>query len=440
LDGQLSLWDKLEPQRASSSEKVNDENAGGAKRPEWVLKLLWIGIDLVASAWWLYVLLRVFVGDFDRWVVQAVAPSLAWMLDYRLFGVLLAAALCLIFVKRKYFWFALYVLFFPLVVFLWKLPRFLYRRRSWTLLLGTVHVLVATIRGFKFTLVSVTTAAFAFLIIVASTNHVLLSGASVALLALWFASLYKAFRYSLAPARFVRQQQRLLERVLLSDRAWTWFEVDKSVRDPALVKMNDTQQQQFLLKVGTGLIAHRGSHFWAYRLDHYRKSGASIVFSAVSIIGLLLQAIITFMFVNEAVYKISADQFHVENAASYMLFAYYSFASLFVSEISAITPVGSWAAAIQIVAGFSAAVVVFILIATIFFGIRQSRTDESANEAISQMRVKGDEFALRLSGEYELSMDAISRHLTDFGWDFLGILAYLTREAPPTTSGDTRQP
>jgi hypothetical protein len=65
--------------------------------------------------------------------------------------------------------------------------------------------------------------------------------------------------------------------------------VDKSVRDPALVRMNETQQQQFLLKVGTGLIAHRGSHFWAYGLDHYRKSGASIVFSAVSIIGLLFR-------------------------------------------------------------------------------------------------------------------------------------------------------
>jgi hypothetical protein len=49
------------------------------------------------------------------------------------------------------------------------------------------------------------------------------------------------------------------------------------------------------------------------------------------------------------------------------------------------------------------------------------------------MRMKGDEFALKLSGEYELSMDAIGRRLTDLGWDLLGVLAYLTREAPPTS-------
>jgi hypothetical protein len=175
----------------------------------------------VATAWWLYVFLRLFVGDFDRWVVAQVAPSLAWILDYRFFGVLLATSLFLILVKRKYVWFPLYVLFFPLIVLFWKLPRFLYRRRSWILVLGIVHVAVASIRGVKFTVVSITVAAFAFLTIVSSTNDViLLIVACIALLALWFASLYKAFRYSLAPARFVRQQQRLLERVLLSDRVW----------------------------------------------------------------------------------------------------------------------------------------------------------------------------------------------------------------------------
>jgi hypothetical protein len=330
------------------------------------------------------------------------------------------------------------VLFFPLVVLFWKLPRFLYRRRSWTLVLGALHVAVASIRGLKFTTLSITLAAFSFLAILTSTNDKVLIVACLALLILWFVNLYKAFRYSLAPARFVRQQQRLLERLLLSERTWTFFEVDKSVRDPALVKMTATQQQQFLLKVGTGLIAHRGSHFWAYRLDHYRKSGVSIVFSAMSIIGLLFQAVITFMFVNEAIYEISPEQFQVDGSPSYVLFAYYSFASLFVSEISAITPVGSWAAATQMVAGFSTAVVVFILIATIFFGIRQSRTDESANEAISQMRRKGDEFAVKLSGEYELSVEAISRRLTDLGWDLLGLLAYFSREVPPT-SGDARR-
>ncbi len=430
---QLSIWDKLDPAQLGSMQKPASGFFSRPDESKWSRRrrlLFWRSLDALSMFLWAYTFARAFVGDVDRWLLGKAVPGLVWILDFRIFGFLLLASLLLLLVKRKYLWVPLYVIFFPLVLLCWNLPRFLRRRGSWTFALGVVHVLVSSVQGVRFTVVSLTVAAFACLAIVVSQEEMVLLVAAAALVLLWAHLLVRAFKYALSPARFVHAQQRALGRVLGSDAFWKLVSVKEGLRDPRLVRFDSEQANQLMLSTGLGLAGYRASQFWAFRLDEYRRSGASIVFSAAAIIGLLVQAVLTFTFVNGAIYKADPSQYAVDGEVGYPLLAYYSFASLFVNEISAMAPRGGMAAAAHLAGGFSTAVLVFILIATLFFGIKQSRTDESATAAIAEMRRRGDEFAARLSKEYEQPVEHLLRRFTDLGWDFFGILTYLAQHIP----------
>lgn len=72
------------------------------------------GLSWFATLFWLYVLLKLFVSDIDRWIVASVSPSWVWILDFRFF-ILLTVVTILVLVAR--WWqisaILLYVWFFP---------------------------------------------------------------------------------------------------------------------------------------------------------------------------------------------------------------------------------------------------------------------------------------------------------------------------------------
>lgn len=390
----------------------------------------WLLLDFGATFAWIYVLMRLFVGDFERWILTAVKPEWQWVLDFRFFLFLFVLAGVALFFKKKYLWIPLYMFFFPVIILVWKVPRALYKRGSWTIALGVIHVAIASIRGIRFSILAAALVAFSSLTIIVSESKWPLTLASPAILVLWVVLLLKAFRYALTPARFVTTQRRLFDKVLSGKMFWSLVSVDEKHRGQNVEVLDREQSQQVLARVGFGLIAYRGSQLWSYQLDRYRRSGASIIFSAASVIGLIIQGVISFTLVNFAVFKVDPSQFSINGSTSLAMFSYYSFASLFVSEISVIAPAGGVAAALSVTAGFSAAVVVMILIATVFFGFRQSKSDEAANQEIRQLREQGDHFAERLGEEYDLTVEELFRRVADLGWDLLGILAYLTRSIP----------
>lgn len=428
-EGPISPWAKFDPSVISDGEESKgDGERQETRRRSWWWRPAWFTLDAVSLLFWAYALTKVFVVDVDRWVVSHVAPELLWLVDLRLLIILVLTSLALILLRKaRWAWLPAYIAFFPLVVLLWKIPRFLYRRRSLLLVIGCVHIFASALRSLRFAIPMFTTIAVSAALILAGAPQTLQRIAVIALLLSWTVTLVRAFAMAMRPSWFVRGQRKLFQRLLTSEKTWNLF-TTSDLQSSEIEILDNQQANQLMLKAGTGLLAYRGTQFWAMKVEEYRDSGISMVFAVVAILLLLLQGLVTFSLINASLYQMDPSQFSTASGISAATIAHYSLASFWMNEIAAMTAAGAVSAAVNVVAGISTGFVLLILVVTVLFGFRQGRDAELAREEIAEMRRRADDFAEALGQEHRLSVGELQRRLDDLGYFLARWAAYLAEQ------------
>ena len=145
---ELSIWSRLErhgtmavavapAQPASAQRKTS-----GPALPIRSTRIPRRVLDILGVLLWTYVVTKVLVADVDRALLQAVAPTRVWLLDYRLIAYLVLAVVLTLSWKRVWF-VTLYVVFYPFVVLFVRIPWFLFTHRSWAFFLGLLQAVGA---------------------------------------------------------------------------------------------------------------------------------------------------------------------------------------------------------------------------------------------------------------------------------------------------------
>jgi len=345
-----SVWSKVDIERYKRERQASRVDTTPSMAADisggTLLKLprpvFWWSLSITAALSWIYALLKLFVSDIDRWVVSRVTPSLLWIVDYRFFFLLGFFALALLFVKRwKLSMLLAYVVLFPLIVVLWYIPRLYYRKRDWIFLLGSYQVLWSLSRGFRFSIVATAVLTMAALTNRLSSDPALISMAVIASLLSWFMVLGRAVKSTLQPSQFAVHQQILLRAILGSRWVWSMTEMPAQIRNSSVRKFNKAQMDALLNPVSIGLAPYGGSALWAARLEQYRKSNSSVIFSAVGILVLVVQATVIFALINWGVYRIDPTEFAASGEPHAWTFIRYAFSSMYPGEIAALTPWGS---------------------------------------------------------------------------------------------------
>ena len=292
---------------------------------------------MIATVFWVYLILQTFFLDVDQEVIVEFLPAGQAIADYKF---LIFIAVLIVFVllldRADVIRALLYVAFFPLVVGLWKLPRILYRTNSWVVFLSTANVVssgVVNIRGsilaFGATLGSV--------VLILAIDNPALVGIGIAIVVFLLAgALYRAIRYAFTPSSFLRTQEHAIQRIVGSEGVAALVEVNEELKSNSVTKFDEQQQTTFLNNLQFGLMAHRTLFFWAYQLDRYRKSSAPIVFNIVAFLALLVGIIFGLALINLGLYKIDPNAFSYDSTPSLLSMGRYAFTSLYGSEIAAI--------------------------------------------------------------------------------------------------------
>jgi hypothetical protein len=99
---------------------------------------------------------------------------------------------------------------------------------------------------------------------------------------------------------------------------------------------------------------------------------------------------------------------------------------MFPGEIEALRPVGQAANWISVLEGFSCAVIVLVLIVSLYFSFKQTQEDRVAAESIQRMRSTADAFAEKLAGEYRLPLLDLHRRITELSGLFTDRVRQIT--------------
>jgi hypothetical protein len=425
-----TVWDKLDIAVASAGPLQAAGTAGDTTRRFW-RRWAWVVINAWATALWLYAVCKVFVFDIDSYLVQRLFPQGGWVVTYRfLILIALVAWWGLILGRGRFVVWALYFLFFPLIVVGWYFPRFIYRRQSWIALLAVVNVITSLIRDFRYSLVTKVGAILAIAIILRSSSDPLTLFAGAVLLVILVVTYLRTLSLTFRASRFIADQETFITRLIDSPSIVDLWTLKAELKSPQVTKFDSTQQTTFMTAVGWGVICNRALYFWAYQLESYRKGSAPYLFALLSYFWLFSQTLVVFAFANYALFRADPTAFTYAAQPQPFDFVHYAFNQMLLGSIDYLAPKSAVALILSDLARFFGPVLFITVLGTFVLTLRQTRQDDQMKDAIERIKSRGHALEKDFESQYDASVaEAIDRLKQAPGY-LVRIGAWLSRQIP----------
>jgi hypothetical protein len=426
-----SLWSKIDlsvkgtPDQGTTNNAEEPKDESTAKAwPKWKVRLL----DTIGSLVWLYISVKLFIFDFDNYLVERFLPGAASVLNYRFLFVGGIFVLLVLFSRGRRLKY-MYVGLFPLVVAFWKIPKWFYKAKSWVAVFTFLNVVSMAVRHLKWNATTRFCAILSLVGVAVSGNHVIL-GVCASYLGVYFILLMaRTIWFSVKPSHFLKSQQTLIDKISSASFVTQITTVSPELRDSALQKFSAAQLTTFQSNLGMAVLVSRATYYWAYQLEKYRTSAASLILSAIAYASLYVQGIVVFSVINWAILKMDPAAFSYSGDPAFLQVAYYS---LFHGAGSALSPVSGAAVAVKIATNVVAPLFITALVTQFLINRRQVEQDAAAEEAVKKIKAAGAELEKRFKQEYEISTEEAIARLQALGESFfLTAITAMSAQLPP---------
>jgi hypothetical protein len=388
------------------------------------LKIFWPGLDLVAVLFWIYAFVKLLVFDLDVYLASLVSPDFVWLLNYKLLIFLGLILIAMLVTKRFVLGLAVsYVAFFPLVILSWKLPRFIWRQKSWLFAFAILNAAIGLIRSFKRDFILGTLFLASAVFILGSGNQYVLYGSAFITLAL------VVFAYALAFIRGFRPSAvfQTYTKVFPLIKKGPFLKVDESVRNLPVELMTTKELELRTTGLQNVVLYNRACLLISKKLRDYQRSGANVASYVLSLVVLLLFTVMSFALINYALYKISPTFYQFTySKESFFSFIYYSAGSMFYAA-NGLVPVEPLSQFVQLVQ-FLCALLVLVILATVIYSLRNERYSTQLEEVILSMEREGRTAEVLLLSEFNFdSIDGAIDALQKAKAGLIGFIVYLSK-------------
>jgi hypothetical protein len=363
------------------------ENQQATKKKDFLNPFINLIREILAILLWTYLITKVFVFDIDIFLVEIFFPNYMWIINYKFFILIgILATVWLVTKNKDILLWSLYIFFYPLIIFLWKIPSLLLKKRNWNLIFATIDAVISFFKSFKVSFITTSFFLASTVIISTSSNKILL----------WFSIVI------LAVILLVVYIQRLVLVFKQSGIYQIYSKVFSSVgnilRKPpppddlitslSIENMGEEQIQNWGASIQLLVLFNRICLFVAQKMKSYQDSGFNIVSSVLGILMLVLYTVLTFAIINYGLFKIDQFFFTIPKQPSFFNFFYYSFNVLLFNQIQEVVPATPAAQVAFMAESFYALFLIAILISLVFSVSRQINTDE-LNSMIKDLQSEG---------------------------------------------------
>lgn len=422
------LWAKIDVEVARKSPSDADSSSGQRDSAgDW--KRYWRFrrplLDVYGVALWGYAFLKLFVFDVDREILGSAA-------DYR--GLIAAGlAVVLVLVLHKP-WPTVagfvYIAFFPLVVFTWKLPKRILKSKSTVSAMAVANVVASFAGGLKRCVLAGSAALFATVGTLASSSSVVLAACLAVSAGLAVAIVWRTVSVSLQPSAFMKTQQAMISRAAHSDVVGSLLEPPAELKTLDVVKFTKTQQDLFIQHVGQGVLAQKALSYWANELEQYRRSAAGALFNALTYLWLTVRLVFLLALIGYGIYGIDPSLYKFSDPPSLIVFFRYVIAALYGAEISALQPAGDLTSAVSVLTFLVGVGLLGTLLLSSALSFRAARDDSAIRDTIEQIHAETVSVDQRFRDHYEVSVDEAISRLEEIRWGLLGLVGFLTSRIP----------
>jgi hypothetical protein len=357
--------------------------------------------ELAALALWFYVPIKLLVFDFDVYLARSFSPKNAWLLDYKFLILISVLSVSLLFVKSgKVKAWILFILLYPWILIFWRLPRYIFRRKAWSLAFAIINSIISVTKSAKINFITFSIWLISMVAIFVSEKPIALSAAAFfAVVSLTLVYLHRVILI-VRPTGLLQLYVKCTAGIRKSGNHM--FALDASLRDLPVQTLNQSQMEKWTGNLQNSVMFNRGCLFIARKLKDYQNSGFPLVSGIVTSLSLLALTVFSFAAINFALFKIDASLFLTSHTPMFFDFLYYGVIGLFGNSTPDLIPVGTLSKLASIAEVFFA-VFLFVIFVTLALSTRSEKYAAELNDVIQKVEKEGEDMEIFIRDEYKIN-------------------------------------
>ena len=306
-------------------------------------------------------------------------------------------------------------------------------------MLAVLNMVALALKDLRFMIVVLSITILSWCVVVLTGDPYINSGAIIASSLVLMAATVRMIIRSFDPVWFLNSQRTGLSSILRSTLYTSLTTVpteelasgQKDVGDPIVAG-------NVMNSIALSALSSRVIYLWAYRLQQYRESHLSVLFTIIPLCALIVLSVIAFTEINMGLYNIQPMQFEHDEIGdpSPLAMMVFSFAGLFVGEAGGIRADGDGAYLVQIVSAFYGAVLLAVVLLSVGLTVARSREDLGLRETVRDLKTRAREEDERLRSQVSVGVEDAIRYLEEFEQAFVGLIRYVTQLIPPDFLAD----
>ncbi len=365
-------------------------------KPSLASRIVDVAVEIIAISVWAYIIIQVFVFDLDRIFRSYLPASYAWIVDFKFVFVLVIAAGVACLARR--IWKPLaYVVFYPAIIILWKIPFLVLKQRSWALAIAFINAIASFFGSIRYNLI-IPAVFFAAASVIIFGNNMILIWLSIAAL---FLLLIVAYGRRLISIFKTPRVFRIYEKLAgwVSNIRCSSFSLDEKIKELPYDQLSPEQAQKWKQDLLSSLLLSRACLFTARKLRGYSRSGYAKISSVFICAFLTALTVVVFGLINLGLYKIDPTSYRSVGTPSVLTFFHYSFNRMIFNPISELEPVSALTKSIYDVEALFAFFLVVIFV-SLLLSARPERQTQELNQTIEKLEAESTAMDLAITVEY----------------------------------------
>lgn len=357
--------------------------------------------ETLAILFWTYILIKLFAFDIDVFLMSKFLPEYVWLLNLKFFILIGGIALIWLVTKNKYIlsW-SLYVFFYPAITFLWKIPFFIFKQRSWILAFAFINSIISFFKSIKYNFITFALFLVSLSIIFSFSNEKLLWPASAIILVFLLITYIYRFVLVFKPSSIFQVYIKIFSGI--RKRGVSVFALDESIKNLPVESLDQKQMETWTANLQMSVLFNRVCLFAAKKLRDYQNSGLNVISYVLTILVLIVLTVFSFAAINYGLFKIDSGLFSYSATPNFFTFFYYSFNNLLFNSIREITPILPISQTVSMIEYFLALFLVVIFVSLVF-SVRSQRHTEELNELIKEIAGQGKDMEGFIKDEYKIN-------------------------------------
>lgn len=373
------------------------DNIKSAKKNKINRKLFFA--EIVSVFFWLYLVVKLFVFDFDYYLIYNYAPSFLWILDLKFFFLLAIVAILVTLLKPKSFFKLIgFVAIYPLFIAFWRIPKILFKSKSWMGMFALIEALFSFFKSFKLNIIVFTLVILScFIILKISSIHALIFSMLILFVCL-IIHYVRRFKYAINSTNFIPIYEKKV------DVTQNKLQNKHSVKNISKYDGKNEINSAWVDRLKKELIVNKVFYFLIAKLRNFQKSSFSLIYSLLKLSYTFLFTVLLFAFQNLALFRINPDSFGGSLPKNFGTFFYYSFNSIVGNNINDFYPLSGYARVLNSVAVLFG-IIIFIIVFFILTTIYGKKHNEKIDTAVDLCKNQAQSIEQFLQQEYKLNIE-----------------------------------